>query len=111
MACAVDAAGYSVFRLNLRDHGGSHHLNRDFFHSARINEVLGTIKAVQAFDTATPLYVIGFSLGGNFALRVGLQGPAAGLHPRMAIGISPAINPRATKIGRASCRERVCQYV
>ncbi|HEY9546481.1 MAG TPA: alpha/beta fold hydrolase [Solimonas sp.] len=96
MACAVYAAGYSVFRLNLRDHGGSHHLNRDFFHSARINEVLGTIKAVQAFDTATPLYVIGFSLGGNFALRVGLQGPAAGLHPRMAIGISPAINPRAT---------------
>src|SRR3546814_20301453 len=83
MACAVDAAGYSVFRLNLRDHGGSHHLNRDFFHSARINEVLGTIKAVQAFDTATPLYVIGFSLGGNFALRVGLQGPAAGLHPPM----------------------------
>lgn len=96
MACAVYAAGYDVFRLNLRDHGDSHHLNREFFHSARIDEVLGTIKAVQTFGTTTPLYVIGFSLGGNFALRVGLHGPAAGVQPRIAIGISPAINPRAT---------------
>lgn len=96
MACAVYAAGYSVFRLNLRDHGGSHHLNREFFHSARIDEVLGAIKAVQAFGNKMPLYVIGFSLGGNFALRVGLHGPAAGIEPRLAIGISPAINPRAT---------------
>lgn len=96
MACTVYAAGYNVFRLNLRDHGGSHHLNRELFHSARIAEVLGAIRAVQAFDAAAPLYVIGFSLGGNFALRVGLHGPRAGVHPRLAIGISPAINPRAT---------------
>ena len=29
------AAGYSVFRLNFRDHGDSHHLNRELFHSCR----------------------------------------------------------------------------
>lgn len=96
MACTIYAAGYSVFRLNLRDHGDSHHLNREFFHSARIAEVLGAIKAVQRFEPGLPLYVIGFSLGGNFALRVGLRGPAADVQPRLAIGISPAINPRAT---------------
>ena len=96
MACAVYAAGYSVFRLNLRDHGNSHHLNREFFHSARIDEVLGAIEAVQRLEPDLPLYVIGFSLGGNFALRVGVHGPAAGVQPRLAIGISPAINPRAT---------------
>ena len=96
MACAVFNAGYSIFRLNLRDHGGTHHLNEELFHSARMGEVLDAVKAVRRFDATDPFYVIGFSLGGNFALRVGLHGPAAGIHPRLSIGISPAINPGAT---------------
>lgn len=96
MACALFAANYDVFRLNLRDHGGTHHLNREVFHSARIDEVLGAIRAVQASVPAQPLFVVGFSLGGNFALRVGLHGPAAGIQPRLTIGICPSVNPRAT---------------
>jgi predicted alpha/beta-fold hydrolase len=96
MACALFDAGYSVFRLNLRDHGGTHHLNREVFHSARIDEVLGAIRAVQTLDSSSPLFVIGFSLGGNFALRVGLYGPAAGISPRLTVGICPSINPLST---------------
>lgn len=96
MACAVFEAGYDVFRLNLRDHGGTHHLNREVFHSARIKEALGAIAAVQALDVAQPLFVIGFSLGGNFALRIGIHGPAARVTPRLTIGVCPSINPRAT---------------
>ncbi len=96
MACALYGAGYTVFRLNLRDHGGSHHLNREVFHSARIAEVVGAIRAVQQLEPTPPLFVIGFSLGGNFSLRVGLHGPAAGVMPQLAIGICPSINPRAT---------------
>ncbi len=96
MACALYGAGYSVFRLNLRDHGGSHHLNREVFHSARIDEVIGAIHAVQQLESAQPLFVIGFSLGGNFSLRVGLHGPAGGVVPQLSIGICPSINPRAT---------------
>ncbi len=96
MACALYAAGYSVFRLNLRDHGGTHHLNREVFHSARIDEVVGAIRATQAFEPRPPLYVVGFSLGGNFALRVGIHGPAAGVVPSLSIGICPSINPRST---------------
>ncbi len=96
MACAAYAAGYNVFRLNLRDHGGTHHLNREVFHSARIREVIGAIRTVQTLDPVQPLFVVGFSLGGNFALRVGLYGPPAGVRPNLAIGICPAINPAAT---------------
>ncbi|TJY62077.1 alpha/beta fold hydrolase [Sinimarinibacterium sp. CAU 1509] len=96
MACALFDAGYSVFRLNLRDHGGTHHLNREVFHSARIDEVLGAIRVVQAMDQTQPMFVIGFSLGGNFALRVGLYGSSAGVTPRLTVGICPSINPRST---------------
>jgi predicted alpha/beta-fold hydrolase len=96
MACALHGAGYNVFRLNLRDHGGSHHLNKELFHSARMDEVLGAFRAIAALDGAQPLFVVGFSLGGNFTLRVGLQGPAQGVRPRLCVGVSPAINPGHT---------------
>lgn len=97
MACQLFMAGYNVFRLNLRDHGGTHALNREPFHSARMDEVLHAIRAAQQLDGSDQLFVVGFSLGGNFTLRVGLQGPTKGVvHPRLCIGISPAIHPEST---------------
>lgn len=95
-ACTLFDQGYNVFRLNLRDHGGTHDLNQDMFHSARIAEVLGAIKAVERLDPTRPLFVVGFSLGGNFALRIGLRGAEAGVHPDLCVGICPAISPAAT---------------
>ena len=35
-AAYLHARGVEVFRLNLRDHGDTHHLNEDIFHSCRI---------------------------------------------------------------------------
>lgn len=99
MSARLHRAGYTTFRLNLRDHGGTHHLNEAMFHSARMGEVLDAVAAARALAPQGPLFVIGFSLGGNFALRVGLQGPAQGLEPRLAVGVSPSINPEATLQG------------
>ena len=96
MASTLFCAGFSVFRLNLRDHASSHQLNEQMFHSARMAEVLAAVAAARRLDAAETLYVIGFSLGGNFALRVALQGPALGIQPRLTLAISPAINPGAT---------------
>ncbi len=98
LACTLHHAGHTIFRLNLRDHGSTHHgLNEGMFHSARLAEVLGAIRQIQRLDGGSlPLQVIGFSLGGNFALRVGLYGPAAGIEPALCIGISPALNPGST---------------
>ena len=39
-AAQLLARGFDVFRLNFRDHGGTHHLNPDIFHSCRIEEVV-----------------------------------------------------------------------
>jgi predicted alpha/beta-fold hydrolase len=99
MAAQLHRAGYATFRLNLRDHGGTHHLNEAMFHSGRMDEVLDAVGAAHALAPEGPLLVIGFSLGGNFALRVGLQGPARGVYPRLAVGVSPSINPEATLHG------------
>ncbi|MES2886273.1 MAG: alpha/beta fold hydrolase [Pseudomonadota bacterium] len=98
LACTLHRAGHSVFRLNLRDHGSTHHgLNEGMFHSARLAEVLGAIRQIQTLEApGLPLQVVGFSLGGNFALRVGLYGPQAGIRPELCVGISPALNPGST---------------
>lgn len=93
MACALHGAGYEVFRLNLRDHGDSFHLNEDVFHSARIDETVRAIASIPWQDREAPLSVVGFSLGGSFALRVARRGPELGLRPSLCVGISPLMQP------------------
>ncbi|TAN02951.1 MAG: alpha/beta fold hydrolase [Rhodanobacteraceae bacterium] len=87
--------GWDVFRLNFRDHGGSHALNPGIFHSCRIDEVVGALQALQRRYATRPLTLIGFSLGGNFALRVALRAPAAGLDLARTIAVCPVIDAHA----------------
>lgn len=87
--------GWDIFRLNFRDHGGTHHLNAEMFHSCRLDEVVGALKDVTRRFPAQPLAVVGFSLGGNFALRVALRAPAAGLPLNYALAVCPAVHPPA----------------
>lgn len=88
--------GCDVFRLNFRDHGNTHHLNRELFHSCRIDEVVGAVAEVARRFGERPLVIGGFSLGGNFALRVALRAPAAGIPLAWAFAVCPAISPQAT---------------
>ncbi len=89
-------AGYDVFRLNFRDHGDSHHLNPGLFHSCRIMEVVGAVKRLQALHPDRELVVGGFSLGGNFALRVAARAPAAGISLQRAFAVCPVLSPQNT---------------
>lgn len=88
-------AGCDVFRLNFRDHGGTQHLNRGLFNSCRIAEVVGAVAEVARRFPARPLIVGGFSLGGNFALRVALRAPAAGIPLAWTFAVCPVISPQA----------------
>jgi predicted alpha/beta-fold hydrolase len=97
LSCAalLYGRGYSVLRLNLRDHGATHGLNRGLFHSCRLPEVVGAIRAASARAPQARLCLGGFSLGGNFMLRVaaddGAPSTIAGV-----VAISPVIDPAAT---------------
>jgi uncharacterized protein len=44
LAHALLDRGVDVARLNLRDHGDTHHLNRELFHSCRLPEVVGAVR-------------------------------------------------------------------
>ena len=89
------AEGCDVVRLNFRDHGETHHLNRELFHSCRIDEVVGAVAEIARRFPARPLIIGGFSLGGNFALRVALRAPAAGIPLAWTFAVCPVISPRA----------------
>lgn len=88
--------GVDVVRLNLRDHGGTQHLNRELFHSCRLAEVVGAVRSVQALFPGAALALAGFSLGGNFMLRVAAQADAARLAIRKVVAISPVLDPTGT---------------
>jgi predicted alpha/beta-fold hydrolase len=87
--------GFDVFRLNFRDHGGTHHLNEGIFHSCRLDEVVQAAKWVFDRFPNDNCLVAGFSLGGNFALRLALAAPAAGIPLRHAAAVCPAVDPAA----------------
>jgi predicted alpha/beta-fold hydrolase len=90
--------GCDVFRLNFRDHGETHHLNAELFHSCRIDEVVGAVAAVAGMFPERPLLIGGYSLGGNFALRVALRSRAAGLPIAWAFAVCPPVSPYATLV-------------
>jgi predicted alpha/beta-fold hydrolase len=86
--------GFSVFRLNFRDHGKSHHLNKGLFYATLIDEVFAAVKTVSEIAGASPLFLAGFSLGGNFALRIGqMHSKEPIMNLRHIVSISPVINP------------------
>lgn len=89
-------AGFDVVRLNLRDHGATHHLNRDIFHSCLLPEVVGAVQRLQEMFPAAPLYLSGVSLGGNFMLRVAAKAREAGLKIAKVVAISPVLDPVET---------------
>jgi predicted alpha/beta-fold hydrolase len=96
-------AGYDLFRLNLRDHGPRRHidpyaLNRGIFLGTLIEESHRAVQNVAVWADDLPVFLVGPSMGGNFALRMAMRHasqPIANL--KRVVAISPAINPaRAT---------------
>ncbi len=95
-AVSLWEAGYRVIRLNLRDHGESHHLNKELFHSCRLDEVVGAVRWLNERYPDEPLALGGFSLGGNFALRVGAVASESGLRLRAIVAVCPVLDPEET---------------
>ena len=101
---ALYEKGYNIFRLNFRDHGDSHHLNEGIFYAVLLEEVFQAVREMCRRAKNRPVFLIGFSLGGNFALRIARRmklNPIDNL--RHVAAISPVLNP-------ASSTARVDQF-
>jgi len=92
-AARLYAAGFDIFRLNFRDHGDTHHLNHEIFHSCRLDEVVTALRNLQDRLAAKNWFLAGYSLGGNFSMRVGLKAMEASLDIRHIVAVCPVINP------------------
>jgi predicted alpha/beta-fold hydrolase len=97
------ANGYDIFRLNFRDHGDSHHLNKGVFYAVLLEEIYQAVTQAAGFSRGRPVFLVGFSLGANFVLRIlkkCVSVPIANLSH--AVSISPVLNPQksTTKIDR-----------
>ena len=96
--------GYDIFRLNFRDHGDSHHLNQGIFYAVLLEEVFQAVHQVCRQAEPKPVFLAGFSLGGNFALRIARRMAEAPISNLLHVAaISPVLDP-------AKSTARVDQY-
>ena len=106
-ADALYRNGYCVFRLNLRDHGGSHTLNEGLFYASLLDEVHCAVTRAAGMAGDVPAFLVGFSLGGNFALRVALRCRSEPIENlRYVYCISPVLDPE-----KATARIDSIEYI
>lgn len=92
-------AGFDVVRFNFRDHGPNYHVNRytlnaGLFLGTLIDEVATALHRITEMAGGLPFYIIGVSMGGNFALRLACRHrhqPFANL--TKIIAVNPAVSP------------------
>jgi len=69
MARALLQAGYAVHRFHMRTCGGTEHLCQTFYHAGLTGDLLQVLQQFESWRR-TPVHLIGFSLGGNVALKL-----------------------------------------
>ncbi|MFN8005913.1 MAG: alpha/beta fold hydrolase [Terriglobia bacterium] len=81
--------GYDVVRLNVRNCGGTEHLSATLYHSGLTKD----LESVALQLAPRPLYIIGFSMGGNMALKLaGEWGTHLPGHVKAVCAVSPPID-------------------
>ncbi len=104
MARALLDAGFNVVRLNVRTCGGTEHLAPTLYHSGLTVDLRSVIEQLK--DQS--VFVIGFSMGGNQALKLaGEWGEAAPSHLRCVCSISAPIDLAACARRLGEPRNRV----
>ncbi len=89
--------GFSVARMTLPEHGDAALMNAEVIDLTRHDFLRTAVRQLASRRPDTPLGLMGFSLGGNFALRLARDLKA---HPipqlRHVLAISPVIEPSDT---------------
>jgi predicted alpha/beta-fold hydrolase len=86
-------AGFNVLRLNTRNCGGTAHLSETLYHAGLTDDLRAVVAELTERDRLGEIYLMGFSLGGNVALKLaGEYGANAPESLRGVIAVSPSID-------------------
>jgi predicted alpha/beta-fold hydrolase len=97
--CALEA-GYAVHRFNMRSCGGTEHLAVTNYHAGQTADLQKVLRVLRA-EFRVPLFLTGFSLGGNVALKL------AGELGEAARDLLAGVCSVSTPIDLALCVERL----
>lgn len=87
------AGGFSVVRLNQRDCGGTHRLSVASYHSGLSGDPTAVVRELVASERLERIGVVGYSLGGNLALKLaGEFGDAAPPQLKAVAAVSPTLD-------------------
>lgn len=70
MASKLNAIGVRSIRFNMRGCGSGHGLCRRHYHSGRSEDLFECLKVIKQEHPESPIILVGYSLGGNIALKL-----------------------------------------
>jgi len=82
---------FDIIRIHPIDHGNTEHLNKDFFRATDIQTLIEAVKSIGNKYPDNEIHLIGFSLGGNIALRISASAEINFL--KSTVVLSPVIDP------------------
>ena len=82
---------FDIVRIHPIDHGDTEHLNKDFFRATDIQTLIEALEFIGKKYQNNEIHLIGFSLGGNIALRISACKSINFL--KSTVVISPVIDP------------------
>ncbi|HVF49680.1 MAG TPA: alpha/beta fold hydrolase [Pyrinomonadaceae bacterium] len=86
-------AGFNVLRLNQRTCGATEHLTPTLYNSSMSGDLAAVVRELAERDKLSRIYLAGFSMGGNLALKMaGELGAGAPPELRGVCAVSPALN-------------------
>jgi predicted alpha/beta-fold hydrolase len=95
LAAAALRAGYAAHRFHMRTCGGTAHLSPTLYHAGLTGDLAAVLRILRQEGRA-PAFVVGFSLGGNVALKLaGELGESAAELMRGVCGVSAPLDLEA----------------
>src|SRR5262249_46699148 len=77
-------------RMDLRGSGASFGLTRSFYHAGRTEDLRAALAELHEWSPQSPLFAVGFSLGGHLILRTAGEGLVPGL--KRIVSVAPPID-------------------
>ncbi len=85
--------GVRVVRIDLRGTGDGFEIAKNFYHGGRTEDIRESLEELHRWAPLSPLWLVGFSLGGNLALKLAgeaAEQPVAGLS--RVVAVAPPID-------------------